>query len=193
MIRAVIFDCFGVLATEAWLAFKTQHFGHDPKLMKQVTDISHQADRGLISLDDAVQQTAELAGISPDEFRRAKGGNVPNEELFAYLNTLKPKYKLGLLSNISDDYLRKIFEPEQLAMFDGIELSYKTGVIKPQASAYENAAKRLGLPVEGCVMVDDQQRNVTGALEAGMKAVLYENFEQFRAELEKLLAADTKN
>jgi HAD superfamily hydrolase (TIGR01549 family) len=193
MIRAVIFDCFGVLTTEAWLAFKAQHFGHDPSLMQRVTEISHQADRGLISLDDAVQQTAELAGISADEFRRANGGNVPNQELFDYLKLLKPKYKLGLLSNISDDYLQQIFKPEQLSLFDGIELSYKTGVIKPQPGAYENAANRLGFTVEECVMVDDQERNVTGAREAGMKAVLYENFVQFKTELEKLLAADTKN
>jgi HAD superfamily hydrolase (TIGR01509 family) len=193
MIRAIIFDCFGVLTTEAWLAFKAQHFGHDPKLMKLATEVSHQADRGLISLEEAVQQIAKLANISPKEFERAKGGNVPNQQLFDYLKILKSKYKLGLLSNISDDYLHQIFKPEQLSLFDGIELSYKTGVIKPQPGAYENAARRLGFSVEECIMIDDQQRNVTGARDAGMAAILYGNFRQFKTDLEKALAANPKN
>jgi hypothetical protein len=97
MVKAIIFDCFGVLATEAWLPFKAKYFGHDPELMERVSDISHQADKGLISREAAIQATAELAGISPAEFSRAIGRNVPDEELFAYLRELKPYYKLGFL------------------------------------------------------------------------------------------------
>ena len=189
MIKAIVFDCFGVLATEAWLAFKAKHFGHDPELMKHVSDISHQADKGLISYDDAVRKTAELAGITPAEFRQAIGHNVPDEELFAYLRELKPNYKLGFLSNISDDYLHKIFTSEHLSLFDGIELSYKSGFIKPEAQAYKNAAQRLGVETNECVLVDDQERNITGARQAGMPAILYQDFEQFRTDLAKILKA----
>jgi HAD superfamily hydrolase (TIGR01509 family) len=187
MIKAIIFDCFGVLATEAWLPFKAEHFGHDPELMKRVSNISHQADKGAISREDAVRETAELAGITPAEFRQAIGHNAPDEELFAYLRELKRQYKLGFLSNISDDYLHKIFTGEHLALFDGIELSYKSGFIKPEAQAYENAARRLGVETSECVLVDDQERNVNGAIKTGMSALLYRDASQLRIELDELL------
>jgi HAD superfamily hydrolase (TIGR01509 family) len=189
MAKAVIFDCFGVLATEAWLPFKKEHFGHDAALMERVTDISHQADKGLISQEDAVRQTAELAGITQAEFRQAIGGNVPDEELFDYLRELKPDYKLGFLSNISDDYLHKMFTPEHLSLFDAITLSYKSGYIKPEPEAYKNAAGQLGVTIGECVMVDDQERNITGAREAGMQAVLYKDVGQLRRELGSMLQA----
>jgi HAD superfamily hydrolase (TIGR01509 family) len=189
MVKAIIFDCFGVLVTEAWLPFKQKHFGHDPALLEHATRISHQADRGLISRQEAISQTAELAGITPAEFTDAIGHNVPNEELFDYLRQLKACYKIGFLSNISDDYLHQIFNEEHLALFDGMELSYKTGVIKPSAGAYGNAATGLGVEAGECVMIDDQPGNVEGARRAGMQAVLYKNMDQLKQDLPPLLKA----
>lgn len=189
MVKAVIFDCFGVLVTEAWLPFKQKHFGHDPELLEQVTQISHRADKGLIDRQSAISQTAELAGITPAEFVRAIGQNVPNEELFDYLRELKPHYKIGFLSNISDDYLHQLFDKDHLELFDHLELSYKTGIIKPSALAYENAAAGLGVAAEECIMVDDQPGNVAGAERAGMQAVLFKNTSQLKEELAPLLEA----
>jgi putative hydrolase of the HAD superfamily len=187
MTKAIIFDCFGVLATEAWLPFKAKYFDHDPKLMSEVNNISRQADRGLISREEAIRATAKLAGITPAEFTGAIDRNVPDEELFAYIRELKAKYKLGLLSNIADDYLHTIFEPDHLALFDAISLSFKKGFIKPQARAFEIIAEELGVEPEECVLVDDQQRNIDGARAAGMPAILYHDAAQLRQELAAIL------
>jgi putative hydrolase of the HAD superfamily len=189
MIKAIIFDCFGVLTTEAWLVFKAKHFGHDPKLIKQATGISKQADAGLISRDDEVEKTASLAGISPEEFKDAVNQNVPDEELFEYIRELKLEYKIGMLSNISDNYLHHMFSQEQLGLFDAVTLSYKTGFVKPQLAAYGAAARDLGVETTECIMIDDLERNVAGAREAGMQAVLYKNVAQLRQDLAKLLKA----
>lgn len=189
MVKAIIFDCFGVLATETWLSFKAKHFGHDSELFQQVTDISHQADKGLISHEEAIQATSELAGISPAEFHQAigPGRNTPNEELFLYIKELKAGHKLGLLSNVAGNYLHQIFTEGQLALFDAIVLSFKSGFIKPQPEAFANAAKELGVDISECVFIDDQERNVNGAREAGMKAILYRDVAQLRQELDTLL------
>ena len=45
-----------------------------------------------------------------------------------------------------------------------------TGILKPDRRAYQAAADALGTPIERCLMVDDQPRNITGALAAGMQA-----------------------
>jgi len=45
-----------------------------------------------------------------------------------------------------------------------------TGILKPDPRAYQAAADALGTPIELCLMVDDQPRNIKGALAAGMQA-----------------------
>jgi putative hydrolase of the HAD superfamily len=187
MTKAIIFDCFGVLTTEAWLPFKTKHFGHDPRLLAKVTDISWQADRGLMTREEAIRTTSELAGITPAEFAQAINRNVPDEALFAYIEELKPHYKIGLLSNVSGDYLTEIFDRQQLASFDAVTLSFQSGFIKPEKEAFETAAEQLGVNPEECIFIDDQERNVNGAERAGMTAILYRDVSQLRHELSKLL------
>lgn len=189
MVKAIIFDCFGVLVTEAWLPFKAKYFRHDSELFDQASDLTKRANQGLISQEDFIRSAAELAGIEPSEARDFISRNVPDEQLFDYLRKLKPDYKLGFLSNIAANYLHKMFTPEQLALFDVIELSYESGFVKPETRAYQNIAKRLGIDISEAVLVDDQERNVNGASQAGMPAILYENLEQLKIELEPLLAA----
>ena len=187
MIKAVIFDCFGVLSTEAWLSFKAKYFGHDPRLLDQASHIIWQANGGLIGYDDFMRSIASLAGITPMEAAKAIERNVPDEELFAYLRELKDNYKLGLLSNVAAGQLYNIFTKDQMDLFDAIVLSFENGLIKPQAEAYQNAAKQMGVDSNECVFVDDQERNTAGAIESGMKAILYHNPAQLRQELAPLL------
>ncbi len=189
MIKAIIFDCFGVLATEAWLPFKAQYFGKDPVLFDQASQLANQANSGLIGYEEFIKSVAKLAGIDSTIVHQAMTCNVPNSELFDYIRGLKTDYKIGFLSNIAGDRLGEIFTAEQLALLDVIALSYKTGLIKPQAEAYLGIARQLDVAAEDCVFVDDQERQVTGARQAGMRAILYQDFEQFRPALETILRA----
>lgn len=190
--KAILFDCFGVLVTDGWLPFKNEHFGHDEKLFEQATDITAQANRGLIGQKDFINHVAELAGVPFEEVAHAVSRNVPNEELFAYIRELKKSYKIGFLSNIAANYLDRMFTPEHLELFDATSLSFENGYVKPQPEAYQAMAERLEVEPEDCVMIDDQQHNVAGARDAGMQGILYENFEQLKPELEAILA-DSKN
>lgn len=187
MIKAVIFDCFGVLATEAWLPFKEKYFA-EPGRYEEASDLMKQANAGLISLDEFLEQISKKAGLGPAEVLKALRQNVPNEPLFDYIRReLKPGYKLGFLSNVADDYMRKLFSAEQLGLFDCVTLSYKTGFIKPETKAYTIVAERLGVKPAECVLVDDKQSNVSGAEQAGMHGILYRDFGVFKGELEQLL------
>ena len=188
MVKAIIFDCFGVLATEAWLPFKAKYFGHDPELFKKASEIGHQADKGSISYDDCMKAIAKLAGITPEQAVEAIAHNVPDEELFAYVRELKKDYKLGLLSNVAGNYLHQIFTTSQLSLFDAIALSFESGFIKPQAEAFGVMAKQLGVDLNECVFIDDQQRNVNGAITAGMPAIVYHDAAKLQRELSKLLS-----
>jgi HAD superfamily hydrolase (TIGR01509 family) len=189
MIKAVIFDCFGVLVSESWIAFKRRHFADDDVKAREATELMQQADAGLLDQADFIHRVAMLSGLSEQQVRAELDGNLPNEALFAYIrDELKPKYKIGMLSNAGANWLRELFSDDQLGLFDATALSFETGVTKPSTEAYETIAGKLGVEPAEAVFVDDQERHCGGARDAGMPAILFTGFERFRSDLEKLLA-----
>jgi FMN phosphatase YigB (HAD superfamily) len=193
VIEAVIFDCFGVLTTEGWTAFKRRHFGVDPAKMARASELSRMLDRGLITYEDSLKEVSKMAGVTVAELDKTLRGVTANKELLVYIrDKLKPKYKIGFLSNVSNDWLYTLFTEDELALFDEKSLSFETGIIKPEPLAFENMAAKLALPPESCVFVDDLERNSSGARATGMRAILYKDFDQFKTDLESLLT-DTKD
>jgi putative hydrolase of the HAD superfamily len=71
-------------------------------------------------------------------------------------------------------------------LFDTVVLSHEVGMRKPEPAIYALAARRLGIPPEACVVVDDLITNVLGARAAGMHAILHEADASTVAELERL-------
>jgi HAD superfamily hydrolase (TIGR01509 family) len=192
MVKAIVFDCFGVLVTEGWLPFKQHYFGGNSELFDEVSELRRQVDVGLLGYQDFLQQVAKLAAVQAATVRDAVERNVANEELFAYITELKPQYKIGMLSNAGSDRLKQLFTPEQLALFDETSLSFESGVVKPDPEAYKAMAASLGVSPEEVVFVDDQERHCGGAHQAGMQAILYKDVTQLRADLGKLLANSEK-
>jgi putative hydrolase of the HAD superfamily len=77
-------------------------------------------------------------------------------------------------------------EAELADLFDTLLLSHEVGMRKPEPAIYALAARRLGVPAEACVVVDDLITNVLGARAAGMHAILHEADAPTIAELEEL-------
>lgn len=190
MIKAVIFDCFGVLATDGWLPFRDRHFADKPELMEEARAHNVRVDSGLMSYHDFMLWLVESTGVPFEEVRRHIEGNVPNEPLFAYIrDRLAPQYQLGLLSNAGANWLNDIFEPWQVDLFEAAVLSYELGVTKPHPLMYETITNRLGVLPEESVFIDDQPYYVEGARLAGMQAVHYQNVTQAIADVETILRA----
>jgi HAD superfamily hydrolase (TIGR01509 family) len=187
MIKAIVFDCFGVLATDGWLPFKNEYFGQDPKLLERATELNKMVDSGLASHVNFVDEIAKMANVKVEYAYKLINDNVPDEELFKYIKDLKKKYKIGLLSNAGENWLEAIFTPEQLRLFDATVLSYEISVVKPHPLAYETVAKKLDVEIDECVFVDDQERYCTGAKEVGMQAVIYTDSDNLKTKLNKLL------
>ena len=61
-------------------------------------------------------------------------------------------------------------------------VSCDTGLRKPDPEAYRHAASTLGLAPERCLFIDDQERNVKGALAVGMQALRFEGAAELRLE-----------
>ena len=190
MIQAVIFDCFGVLAHDGWLPFRNAHFTSDPQKFAEATDLNKRSNAGMIDYSDFLQQIGELAGISATEARREIEDNPADANLFSYIReTLKPRYKIGLLSNASDYHLDDIFTVEQVGLFDEITLSYEVGAVKPDAIMYETIAAKLGVLPEECLFIDDQPRFVEAAKQVGMQALVFEDTQSAIRKIQELLDA----
>ncbi len=187
MIRAIIFDCFGVLVRSSFRPFFARHLDAEgQKIAKEAMD---KANKGLIPDEELMKVFAALAGMTIAETKAELNNNPADLKLFEYIkNELKPKYKIGFLSNAAITRLSELFTPEQLKLFDAIVVSHEVGFAKPEAQAYEITAEKLGCRLEECVFVDDQQDYIDGAKAVGMKTVLFESAKQLKQDLPALLS-----
>ena len=60
---------------------------------------------------------------------------------------------------------------EILGSFDAIVDATHTGILKPEPQAYQLAVEALDASFESVVFVDDQQKNVDGAIACGIEAI----------------------
>ena len=186
MIKAVIFDCFGVLYGDG-KAYLTSLVSEDKR--QELHDLYMQADYGVISGEDFTQRTATMTGLSIAELERMIGSHyVRNDRLFDYAWRLKDQYKIGLISNVGDNLVNRLFTThEQEKLFDAMVLSSQFGVVKPAREIYEVAARQLDVLPGECYFTDDIQSNVDGAKNAGMHAALFTTNERFEYELTDLV------
>jgi HAD superfamily hydrolase (TIGR01509 family) len=184
MIRAIVFDCFGVLAREGLGPFVHDHFGDSPEKIERAMKMADETNVGRLSYSDFVTGLAGLARVSELSVRDEIENNTPNKALFEFIrNSLKPHYKIGLLSNAAADWLTDIFNLEQLKLFDAIALSYAIRAVKPEIRAYTVIADRLGVSLNECVMIDDVESCCEGARLAGMQTVHYKHVNQVIRDL----------
>lgn len=112
-----------------------------------------------------------------------------NTRLVDFVKTLKPGYKIALLSNVdSKAYLEQKFLPENIDLiFDTVVASGDEGVAKPDVRIYNIAASRLGVAPEECVMVDDIIDFCEAAEHAGMRSVHFKSTEQCMEDISLLI------
>lgn len=186
MIKAIIFDCFGVLTTDIWKEF-VQSLPEEQQ--EPARELNRAHDRNAISLQDFTHAVYELTGSEPKTIESLISADMEkNEKLLDYIRELSQNYKIGLVSNVGSNWIRERFlNDSEQALFDEFILSYEVGLIKPEPEIYNLAASRLGVEPEECVFIDDGEMNCHGAEAVGMKAILYSSFAKFKPELERLL------
>lgn len=194
MIRAIIFDCFGVIITDALQVIISEFASTDPLATKQVIDILHANNRGFISPEESNRRIAAILGIRPKElYDRIKQGEVKDEQLLKYIGELRGTYKTAMLSNIGQQSLYKRFAKGELEkFFDIVVASGELGFMKPDPEIYLHTAEKLDVLPEQCIFIDDRETHCNGARITGMHAVQYIDLADLKHRL-KLLLADPEN
>jgi putative hydrolase of the HAD superfamily len=200
VIRAVVFDIGGVLEItpdlgihrlwERRLRMPAGELGermHDIWAGGRIGTITEdevgQATRNRLGLDEQ-----QLAAYMADFWREYLG--TANTELIEYARRLRPRYRTGIVSNS----FVGAREREQAAygfeeLVDEIVYSHEAGMSKPDPRIYALVCARLGVrPVE-TVFLDDVDRCVAGAREAGLHGVHYRDNIQAIGDIGKLLTS----
>lgn len=124
--------------------------------------------------------------------RRARGTDpqavIRPEAVHAIRTAHAHGIRLAILSNELDLFYGEDFRQRLplLSLFETIVDATYTGILKPDPRAYAAVCEALALPAAACVFVDDQKRNVDGAIAAGMRTVWFDVAEPARSYAEAL-------
>jgi len=187
--KAIIFDCFGVLLVDRLKTLLDDIRQSDPQKGQELTDILAANHRGFLDSDETYTLLAEGMDMSADELKKTlKNDEVKNHELFANIVELRSRYKIGLLSNIGKHSLQKRFTPEELEQhFDAVVVSGEIGYAKPDPEAYRVAAQQLGVAPSDCLFTDDRESFCQAAEAVGMSTIVFHDTAQFIADLQPYL------
>jgi putative hydrolase of the HAD superfamily len=194
MIKAIIFDCFGVLLNDSMDA-AVGTLSVSGRQRQDLRDIMNAANLGLLTAKEAREQHAQVLGISAEEWTQLVASHEGRDtRLFAYILELKKRYKTAILSNVSEGGISRRFSAEELAQyFDVVVESGAIGVGKPDAEIYEHTLKKLDIMPNEAIFTDDRDEYCAAAVEAGLSAILFTGFDKFKSDLEELLVADSNS
>lgn len=191
-IKAVIFDCFGVLVS----ASEVTLYRAFPQYRDELTDLDMRSNLGQIDKPQFLADVAEITGVTVKELVKHRYCNVDDRDRhmsvidWAHQLKLSGQLKLGLLSNVGRGWLDNFLHENVIeGLFDQQILSCEENVVKPNPRIFKLMADRLGVEPNECVMIDDKPDNIAGAKLAGMHGIVFTSCQQAKAELDKMLAA----
>jgi putative hydrolase of the HAD superfamily len=97
--------------------------------------------------------------------------------------------RVGMLTNELELFYGKDFLSgmDVMVHFDPIIDATHTGILKPDPRSYEMAVDSMGLPAQDILFVDDQFRNIAGAVKAGLQ-VQYFDLRDVDGQIESIAA-----
>ncbi|MBK7896094.1 MAG: HAD family phosphatase [Candidatus Promineifilaceae bacterium] len=196
MIETIIFDIGGVLfhAPSTSLSDKWAHrCGLSSAEFDEIVFNSpyyQDAAVGKISNEDLWQGKIERLGLTVDDgvlLQDDYWEGVWDGALLGFIQTLKPHYKLGILSDATSGARERVSEWIDLSLFDAVLFSYEAGLAKPNPEIYLRILAMLGATAVTTLFIDDRTHNVQAALDLGMSSFQYTNTPETITCLQQLL------
>ena len=189
--KAIIFDMGGVLVDLDMDACRDA-FRNDLgfKEIDQILDPCHQKgvigdmEEGMVSAEEFREYVLarSFEGMTDEDvnnaFAKILVGIDPRK--IELLKRLSADYDIYMLSNnnpIATRRAQEMFREGGFTMendFKKCYISYQMKMLKPSAEFYKAVIEDIGLPPEEILFIDDSQKNVDAAIDAGLPAVYYE-------------------
>lgn len=200
----VVFDLGGVVVRWAPDEFLADVYP-DPAVRERVRtelvrhDDWRELDRGTLTADAALRRASARSGLSKETIARfldhVPDALEPVPETVALLRDLKcAGHQLFCLSNMHHAFVER-FEQEHdfLDLFDGVVVSCRVGLVKPEPAIYEHLLATHDLQGKDAVFVDDDRRNVQVGETLGMRGIHFVDAAQCRLELLRLGCSATSS
>ncbi len=193
----VVFDLGGVVFT--WQPDRIiENLFEDPEIQKKIKSeiFAHsdwvELDRGSLDVDEAIKRGAKRTGLSRSKISELMS-QVPTalnpiEETIELIHSIKRNgNKLFVLSNMhfaSIEHIEK--EYSFWDVFEGMVVSCRIRMVKPDAEIYEYLLNRHKLVPNETVFIDDTDINLMAASNFHIKTIKFENPNQCKTELKAL-------
>ncbi len=204
MIKNIVFDFGGVLIEIDTLNAikKFEELGlkeaHNFLNSYQQCGIFYLLENGDITADEFIAELSVLCNrkITYEETKEAWLGFITKvqTEYLEYLQTLRPKYSLSVLSN-TNPFLQAWARSKEFTdggkslddYFDNLFLSYLMNCSKPGEDIYIKMLLQGGMNAHETLFIDDSEKNIEAARRVGINTLLVKNGEDWRSALEKYL------
>ena len=198
MIDNIIFDVGNVLVDFDWQSYLKSYGFPEEKYEKIAnavfrSQVWNERDRGLYDEEEYIRQFTLLAPEYAEDIREVMRRSPETIHAFDYAETwvkyLKNQgYHLYILSNYSRYMLDRNKDTEMpfLKYMDGAVFSCEVKELKPERAMFQKLLDTYGLDPARSVFLDDRPENCEGAKALGIHGLVFHDFKQAAAELEKL-------
>ncbi len=196
-IKAVFFDLGGVILRTEYQAPRqhlAERLGMDYEDIEKIVFSGVSAARaslGEITEEEHWRNVMKTLKLPASEYERIRdeffAGDVIDREILAFLRSLKPRYKTGLISNAWSGLRHYIVREKFDDAFDTLIISAEVGVAKPEPKIYQLALEQAQVEAGEAVFVDDFLENVEACRRLGMQGIHFRDpqsaIEQVKAML----------
>ncbi len=197
MIKAMSFDLDGVFFTQQSFKDFKKHLPKRVEDKETVDYVFHNSQEmldfksGKISEEEFwnfATKTLQIEGDFDDICSVFREVYTINNDVANYVREVKiAGYKTCICSNNFETRVREVDnEWGFLDLFDVKIFSYQVGFLKPDKRIFQALIDASEVKPGEIVYSDDGEDKIQGALELGINAFVYENFEQFKNKLTSL-------
>jgi len=183
MIKALIFDFFDVIRTDAYKAWlNANNILHEGPYF----DASYQQDMGNITVEEFLDRLSKLQGRPVTREELDTSAKV-DHEVVEIIKNLRKLHKTALLSNAPSAVIREILAEHDLEKyFDVIIISSEVGYVKPSSEIFNLTLEELGLTVAEAIFIDDNKKHTDAAEALGIKSIQFVSAKQLKERLKVL-------
>lgn len=180
MVKAVIWDVGGVLLTDPEYIGFWQDKGRE--LRTAFGD-------GSISIEEMVEQGAKLLGTTEDEFLQeykkayCAVERMPTIKLFKQVKL--DQYIFSDTNPIHGPYIKEV-GANIFSRAKGVFFSYETGLRKNSPENFVKILKKIDLRGEEVLFIDNKEKIVDRAKQAGLQTHHYTSYNELKKELDSL-------
>jgi len=162
---------------------------HNRDRASKFRDYASAVNNGEMHWSDFIEKVAQATGTDVQRVNELYESEQIDPRVVHLITELHTQYKTGLITNANHEFIDEILQTNNLNnIFDTVVVSSRLGYSKPDPRIFSEALERLGVSAAETVYFDDLSMHVDAAKALGIQAFVYENYEQAKKQIDKILS-----